>query len=171
MYKTAGKRKKGKNNSYSFSCSILQVWTGNENVEGFLGGEMNHCICDQREELLGLIWRFHYLIRKNAFINYCTHVSAHSIIMFLLIIGLVIELGMVRMSLKMTMPLYSLISCHEEYSNYTRCWVPLIFLRQRKWLFQELNAVLALRSYFVGSSQTLADIVLYYVLHGVMVSN
>jgi hypothetical protein len=31
--------------------------------------------------------------------------------------------------------------------------------------------VLAARSYFVGSSQTLADIVLYYVLHGVMVSN
>jgi hypothetical protein len=31
--------------------------------------------------------------------------------------------------------------------------------------------VLATRSYFVGNSQTLADIVLYYVLHGVMVSN
>lgn len=38
-------------------------------------------------------------------------------------------------------------------------------------IFQELNAVLATRSYFVGNSQTLADIVLYYVLHGVMVSN
>lgn len=31
--------------------------------------------------------------------------------------------------------------------------------------------MLATRSYFVGNSQTLADIVLYYVLHGVMVSN
>ena len=31
--------------------------------------------------------------------------------------------------------------------------------------------MLATRSYFVGSSQTLADIVLYYILHGIMVSN
>jgi hypothetical protein len=41
--------------------------------------------------------------------------SAHPIIMFLLIMEFVIELGMDRMSLKVTVPLYSLIFCHQEY--------------------------------------------------------
>jgi hypothetical protein len=56
--------------------------------------------------------KFPYFIRKNAFNNYCSHVLAHPIIMFLLITGFVMELDMDRMSLKMTLPLYSLIFHH-----------------------------------------------------------
>ncbi|PNF40262.1 hypothetical protein B7P43_G06531 [Cryptotermes secundus] len=59
-----------------------------------------------------------------------------------------------------------------QWIEYAVCYGNYVGLAQTaRQVLKELNAVLALRSYFVGSSQTLADIVLYYVLHGVMVSN
>jgi hypothetical protein len=49
-----------------------------------------------------------------------------------LITGFVMELDMDRMSLKMTLPLYSLIFHHWEYWNGTLCWVPFKYLRHMK---------------------------------------
>lgn len=57
-----------------------------------------------------------------------------------------------------------------QWVEYAVCYGNYVDLAQTaRQVLKELNAVLATRSYFVGNSQTLADIVLYYILHGVMV--
>ncbi|XP_069682178.1 eukaryotic translation elongation factor 1 epsilon-1 isoform X3 [Periplaneta americana] len=56
-----------------------------------------------------------------------------------------------------------------QWIEYAVCYGNYVDLMQTaRQVLKELNSVLATRAYFVANSQTLADIVLYYVLHSVM---
>ncbi|XP_069682177.1 eukaryotic translation elongation factor 1 epsilon-1 isoform X2 [Periplaneta americana] len=57
-----------------------------------------------------------------------------------------------------------------QWIEYAVCYGNYVDLMQTaRQVLKELNSVLATRAYFVANSQTLADIVLYYVLHSVMI--
>nr|CAD7456045.1 unnamed protein product [Timema tahoe] len=56
-----------------------------------------------------------------------------------------------------------------QWIEYTACYVNYSDVRTTAiQVLKELNTVLATRSYFVGNTQTLADIVIYYSLYNVM---
>nr|CAD7448083.1 unnamed protein product [Timema bartmani] len=58
-----------------------------------------------------------------------------------------------------------------QWIEYTACYVNYSDVRTTAiQVLKELNTVLATRSYFVGNTQTLADIVIYYSLYNVMES-